>query len=500
MRIKVIIIGAGIIGSSISRVLSMYENLEVHLVEKEADVGWGVSKATTAIIHPGHEEDFEKHPLRAKLCAEGNRLWRRWTRELDIPVRWPGELMIALDDRELKNAERYLEYAEKNGVPEVRLINRDEMLKLEPNANPDAAGALWAPTAGVINPVKAVIALVENSIDNGVKLHTESRVLDVKVEDYQVKGVLTSRGFLEADIVNNAAGLYSDLVSRMAGIDEFAIYPRRGEYCIFDEKAYPKVTRILHPVPTEITKGVYVVTTPENNLLVGPTAEDLPKDAREDNSTSKEGLSFVLEQAERITRTLPPKSKVIRTFAGLRPEPPMGRWIIKFYEDPWGFINVAGIRSPGLASAPAIAQYIVKLIRNGLDVKLVKKRRWLPYRRSIVSFKDLNRREQNRLIKRDPSYGNVVCMCRMVTEAEILEAIRRMRKIGVKTITLDGVKFRTFALTGLCQGSYCRLRIARIIVRELGVPLWRVTLRGEGTDYGIGDVKALLKENNFYEE
>ena len=494
MKLKVIIVGAGVVGASLARVLSQYENLEVRLLERKPDVGWGVSKATTGIIHPGHEEDPEEYPLRAKLCVRGNYLWHRWVKELDIPIRWPGELMIALKEEDLKTVEHYWEIARKNGVPGVRLVDNEELLKLEHDANPNVVGALWAPTAGIINPMKAVIAIIENAVENGVRLCTETYVSGIKIEGWKIRGVETNRGFIEADLVINAAGLYSDRISGMAGIDHINIRPRKGEYCVFDESAYPKVERILHPTPTHLTKGVYVTTTPEGNLLIGPTAQDLPEDAKEDTSTSEEGLDFLLEWAGKIVRELPPKSKLIRMYAGLRPEPPDGRWIIEAYDDPWGFINVAGTRSPGLASAPAIAHYVVgSLIEGELDVKLVKKKRWVPYRKDIVKFRDLPREKQNALIKENPAYGNVVCMCRVVTEAEVLEAIKRMEKIGVKTITLDGVKFRTFALTGLCQGSYCRIRIAKIIAKERGIPLWSVTTKGKGTEYGIGDVKVLLR-------
>jgi len=494
MKLKVIIVGAGVVGASVARVLSQYEKLEVHLLERKPDVGWGISKATTGIIHPGHEEDPEEYPLRAKLCVRGNYLWHRWVKELDIPIRWPGELMIALKEKDLKNVEYYWEIARKNGVPGVRLVDNEELLKLERNANPNVAGALWAPTAGIINPMKAVIAIIENAVENEVKLHTENCVSGIKIENWKIRGVETNRGFIEADLVINAAGLYSDHISRMAGIDYVIVRPRKGEYCVFDETAYPKVRRILHPTPTPITKGVYVTTTPEGNLLIGPTAQDLPEDAKEDTSTSKEGLDFLLKWAGKIIRELPSKSKVIRTYAGLRPEPPDGRWIIEAYDDPWGFINIAGVRSPGLASAPAIAHHIVEsLIKGKFDVKLVKKKKWIPYRKDIVKFRHLPREKQNALIKGNPAYGNVVCMCRVVTEAEILEAIKRMKKIGIKTITLDGIKFRTFALTGLCQGSYCRIRIAKIIAKKLDIPLWSVTAKGKGTEYGIGNVKVLLR-------
>lgn len=494
--LKVAIVGAGITGASIARVLSQYDNLEVHLLEKNADVGWSASKANTAIIHPGHEDDPKKYPLRAKLCVKGNRLWHQWTKELEIPVKWPGELMVALEEEDLKVAEHYLELAQKNGVPGVRLVDNEELRKLEPNVNPTAAGALWAPTAGQIAPWEAVIALVENAVDNGVKLHTDTEVRGIKIENGGVKGVETNNGFIEVDIIINAAGLYADMISKMAGIDYFTIHPRKGEYYIFDEDATPKVTRVVHQTPTPITKGVYVITTVEGNLMIGPTAQDLPEEAKEETSTSKEGLDFVWEWAQKLVRDLPPKNKVMKTFAGLRPEPPDGRWIIEAYDDPWGFINVAGIRSPGLTSAPAIAYHVVdELIKGKLDIKLVKKKKWNPYRKAIPKFKELPPKKQQELITKNPAFGNVVCMCKEVTEAEIVEAINRMKKVGIKTITLDGIKFRTLSMFGTCQGSFCRVRIARIISQELGIPLWKVTLKGEGTEYGIGDVKVLLRNS-----
>ncbi|ASJ10541.1 FAD/NAD(P)-binding oxidoreductase [Thermococcus sp. P6] len=499
MKTRIAVIGAGVVGSSIARVLSMYENLEVHLIEKNVDAGMGVSKANTGIIHPGHEDDPEKYPLRAKLCVKGNRLWYDWTRELRIPIRWPGELMIALEEEDLKVAEYYLELARKNGVPGVRLVEGDELLKLEPNANPNAAGALWAPTAGMMSSPTAAVSIAENAVDNGVRFHPETEVRGIAVEGGEVKGVETSAGFIEADIVINAAGLYADRISRMAGVEHskdgtpIRIRPRRGQYYIFDDDAGPKVRRIVHQTPTPTTKGVYVITENNGGVMIGPTAEDLPEEAKEDTSTTREGLEFVWRMAKKLVKDLPPRSRVIRTFAGLRPEPPDGRWIIEAYDDPAGFINVAGIRSPGLTAAPAIAHYVVdELIGKELDVKLTPKSRWNPYGKALW-LKALPEEKRAELIRENPAYGRVVCMCRTITEGDVLHAINRMKRMGVRTVSLEGIKLRTGAMGGTCQGSFCRVRIARIIARETGEPLWKVTHRGEGTEYGIGDVKVLLR-------
>ncbi|HIQ03337.1 MAG TPA: FAD/NAD(P)-binding oxidoreductase [Desulfurococcales archaeon] len=493
-RYRVIIIGAGIVGSSIARVLSMYENLEVHVVEKEVDVGWGSSKANTSIIHPGHEEDPEKHPLRAKLCVQGNRLWRQWVKELDIPFKFPGELMVAFSDEELKRAKKYIELARKNKVPGVKLLtDRRELELLEPNISQNAVGAVWAPTAGQINPIQAVIALIENSVDNGVKLHVETKVEKVVVKNGVVKGVETNRGFMEADIVINAAGLYADEISKTAGVDGFSIRPRKGEYYIFDPLAEPKVTRIIHPVPTPITKGVYVITTTEGNLMIGPTAVDLPEEAKEDKSVTFEGLDFVWKEAQRLVKKLPPKTMVIRVFAGLRPEPPDGRYIIKAYDNPWGFINVAGIRSPGLTSAPAIAYYVRDLIEKELDIKLEKKKSWNPYRKAITRLRDLSWEEQKALATKNPLYGWIICECMKVSAAEIIEAVKRMKKIGIKTISLDGIKFRSLAMMGRDQGGLCRVRIAVLLQKEFGIPLWDLMVKGLNTNYAIGDIKMLRR-------
>ncbi|MGC9122273.1 MAG: NAD(P)/FAD-dependent oxidoreductase, partial [Thermogladius sp.] len=202
-RLRVVIVGAGVVGASIARVLSRFENLDVVVVEKEPDVGWGVSKANTSIIHPCHEEDPEKYPLRARLCLLGNKLWREWVRELSIPARWPGEVIVYHTEEEEVEARKYLRLAEANGVPGVRLLGREELRELEPNANPEAVGGLYAPTAGVISPFEAVIAIVENAVENGVRLLTETRVERVVVKDGRVAGVETDRGFIAADIVVN---------------------------------------------------------------------------------------------------------------------------------------------------------------------------------------------------------------------------------------------------------------------------------------------------------
>lgn len=489
---RVLVIGAGVIGLSIARVLSMYNGLDIIVVEREPDVGWGASKANTSIIHPGHEEDPDLHPLRAKLCVEGNKLWRKWVEELDIPSKWPGELMVFTNSDEEKEALRYVDLAKSNNVPGVRVLYGDELRRLEPSVSPSAIGAVYAPSAGLISPPEAVIALAENLVENNGRILVHTEVNRVVVKNGSVEGVETNRGFIEADIVVNAAGIYADKISHSAGVElDFKIKPRKGEYVIFDEDTPVKPTRILHTTPTKITKGVYAITTVGGELLIGPSAVDLPYESKEDTSTTPEGIEFVLKEAGRLLREVPPRAQAIRTYAGLRPEPPGGQWLIKAYEEPWGFVNVAGIRSPGLTAAPAIAYYVRDLISKTFEVNLEPKSNWKPYRKGITRLREKTLEEIDELIKVNSDYGEVLCNCKMVSKAEVIEAVERIKAIGAR-VTLDGVKFRTGAMTGRCQGSFCRLRIAKLIAEHEGIGIHEVIVK-RGS-YGLGDIKMLLKE------
>ncbi|MFO7791524.1 MAG: NAD(P)/FAD-dependent oxidoreductase [Candidatus Saliniplasma sp.] len=488
----IVVIGAGITGSAIARVLSRYQGIEVKLLEKEIDVGWGATKANTGIIHPGHEDDPQRYPLRAELCVKGNRLWHEWTEELDIPVDWPGELMLAKDDREKETLEGYLRIGKKNGVPELRIIGKEELRNLEPMVSKEVEYALWAPTAGVLAPWEAVIALVENAVDNGVDVHLDTCVQDIVLDEGEVELVKTNKGQIEADMVINTAGLFADEISSMVGVDEFEIIPRKGEYYLFDEDVEEKPERVIHPTPTEKTKGVYAVQTVEGNLMLGPTAEDLPQDSKDERSTSEEGLDFIWEHSKGLLDELPDRKRISKTFAGLRPEPPEGKYIIRDYDEISGFINVAGIRSPGLTAAPAIAFKVERILKEQLDMGLEKKEDWEPVRKGITRFTDLNHRQKQEMIKKDADYGKVVCMCKEVTKAEIKEAVDRVLKLG-DDVSLDSIKFRTLALFGFCQGSYCRTRIAKVLSEELDINMWDIDTAEKGTSYGIGDVKVLQR-------
>lgn len=489
------IIGAGISGLSVARVLSRYDNLDILVIERYPDVGWGASKANTSIIHPCHEEEPSKHPVRARLCKEGHDLWVKWVKELDIEHNWPGEIIVALSEEDVKTLYKYQRLATINGIPGVRIIERDELLRLEPNVNPEALAGLWAPTAGTINPMDATIALAENAASNGVRFLFETRVEKIVVRDKKVVGVETSRGFIEADIVINAAGIHADEVSRTAGIDYFTIHPRKGEYILYSDNVDVKPIRIIHTAPTPKTKGVYAITTHEGNLMIGPTAEDLPVTEKDKPDTSRQGFEYVLKQASKLLRRLPPRTKIIKLFAGIRPEPSTRDFIIEFYEEPWGLINVAGIRSPGLTAAPAIGEYVAKLLDD--HIGLVEKNKWNPYRKGIPRIRRFSPQEKKKLVRENPSYGRIICYCRQVSEAEILEAIRRMKMIGIDNITFDGVKFRAHAMYGDCQGSFCRLKIAEIISRVTGKPLWQITFKGGNSFYGVGEIDVLW---NRYEK
>ncbi|MCD6370472.1 MAG: NAD(P)/FAD-dependent oxidoreductase [Thermoplasmata archaeon] len=493
-KMKVAIIGAGISGASIARALSRYENLEVHLIEKAPDVSWGVSKANTALIHGGYDDDPEKYPMRAKLCIRGNRLWHQWVKELEIPHVWNGALIVATKEEDFDELEKLLERGRKNNVPDMRIVDREELFRLEPKLTREAIGALWVPIVGQIDPIIAVIALIENAVVNGVKTHLETEVRGIKVENGEVKGVETNNSFIEADIIINAAGLYADEIARIVGIDYFEIHPRKGEYWIFDDDV-PGPKRVLFPTPTPISKGIIVTTEIFGHLMIGPNAQDLLPKEKGNLATTREGLEQVWEGAKKLWPQLPPRSKVIRTFAGLRPEPTGGDFIIKAEEEVWGFINVAGIRSPGLTSAPAIAYEVAGIIERDLGIEMKEKSKWNPYRREITRFFMMTPEQVNEAVKKNPSYGKIVCHCNSVSEGDVLEAIERMKFIGVKTPSIDSVKFRTRATAGTCQGSFCRARIVQLLAREYGVEPWKITLKGRGSEIGIGDVKVFLRRD-----
>ncbi len=485
-KVRIAVIGAGIIGTAITRELSKYENIDVTLIEKNPDVGWGVSKANSGILHAGFDDDPDKYPNRARLCVRGNELWHQWVNELEIPTKWSGAMIVALNEEHLKVLDALYERGQRNKVPELEIIEKDKLRKMEPNISDNAIAALFAPTEGVFLPYEATVALTENAVSNGAKLLTNTRVIDIK-HNGEIRSVVTNRGVIETDFVINAAGLYGDTISKMVGIDYFTIHPRRGEYFLFDKSYGPSSNYILFPTPTPVSKGILVNFTIEGHTYIGPNAQDI--NDKEDTSTTRAGLSYVYEKAKLLVKKLPPRRACIRNFAGLRPEPSTGDFIIESYDTPFGFINAVGMRSPGLTSAPAVAEEIVKILRD-LDVKLIPKKHFNPYRKRIVSFADLTLEEKDRLIRENPKYANVICRCEQVTEAEIIEAIKR----GATTV--DGIKFRTRASMGRCQGGFCLPRILKILSRELGKPIPELTKKGGNSRIVCCETKDLRCETS----
>jgi len=483
----VAVIGAGITGTAIARELSKYK-LKTVLIDKEVDIAFGgATKANTGIIHAGYDDPPGSN--RAKYCPKGNSLWPKLAKELEIPFKQTGSFVIAFNEEDVKELENLLERGRKNGVPRLEIIHdKKRLAQMEPHLSPRAVAALWAPTAGIISPYEAAIALAENARENGVEILLETRVEKVKVENGEVKGVETSRGFIPAKVVVNAAGLYADEISRTAGVDYFTIHPRKGEYHIYDKRLGHLARRPLFPTPTPISKGIVVTPTVEGNLLIGPNARDISD--KEDTSTTREGLDEVMRGAAKLIPGIEKYRRlIIRNFAGLRAEPSTRDFIVEAYDDPRGFINVAGIRSPGLTSAPAIAQAVAEMIAEKELLKLQKKEKFNPYRKAIPRVAEMPPSEANKLIKEKPEYGHIICRCEHVSEGEVIEAIRR------GATTLDGVKLRTRAGMGRCQGGFCTYYVLKILARELDIPEEKVTKRGKGSELFPCKVKELVRRD-----
>lgn len=483
-KYDVIVIGGGVTGSFITRELSRYD-LDIALLEKEPDLCTGTSKANTALIHAGFNADSNK--LKGRLNVRGNELYHeRVQHELDVPIEWLGAMVVAEDEADIPKLESILENGKKNGVPDLEIAKGDRLYELEPNLSEDAIAALYAPTAGIVNPFELTVALANNAAKNGADVFLETGVEDIEDKgDYKL--VKTAKGDMEAGLIINAAGLYADKIANMVGIDKFKITPRRGEYYLYDKKMDLDLQTTIFPVPTKVSKGIVVTPTDERNILIGPNAEEI--ESVENKSTTREGLDEVMEGAN---KTVPGLSKrgVIRQFVGLRPAiKETGDFLIEASEQVPGFINVAGIQSPGLASSPAIAEMVVGIVKEELG-GMKEKEDFDPNYQGPPKFRHMTHQEQAELVEEDKNYGQVICRCETVTKGEILDAIRE--PVGARTV--NAVKRRVRPGAGRCQGGFCEPKVVSILAEELGIEENEVCLESSESKLLKEKTKAPLLE------
>jgi glycerol-3-phosphate dehydrogenase len=463
---RIAVIGAGIVGSLIARELTRYE-AEVLLFEREVDIGWGVTKANSAIVHGGFHEAVGS--TRARFCVEGNALYEPLTRELDVPFRRVGAYTVALSKEEVPVLERLLVQGEENGVPGLELQDGATVLAREPNLDRRVQAGLWSPTVGITEPWALAIAAVENALTNGLTLHRGEEITNIRVEENRVTAVVTRQGDYPVDAVVNAAGLFADRIAGMVGLSEPTLFPRRGEYILLDKKADGLVHSVIFPTPRNTSKGILVLPTVDGGILLGPTAEDLPHKEKDSRETTPHGIEETINEARRLVPTLD-LSLAIKTFAGLRPESVEKEFLVGGTQVQ-GFFQAAAMRSPGLTAAPAVARFLVHEVM-ACELDLTEKASFQPTRVGIPRAAELPEEDWEALIGDDPHYGRVICQCNRVTEGEIVEAIKR------GACTLDGVKFRTRAGFGRCQGGFCTDQILMILARELGISAEEITVHG----------------------
>ena len=472
----IIVIGAGVIGCAVARELSRYR-ARVLVIEKNTDVCEGTSKANSAIVHSGY--DAKNGTLMARFNVRGNAMMDELCRELDVPFKRIGSLTVCTDKADLPKLEELRERGVKNGVPDLRIVERGELLEMEPNIADGVIAALYAPTAGIICPFKLTIALAENACVNGAEFMMDTQVTDISKSDGAWR-VLTDKGGFTTRAVVNAAGVYSDELNNMVSSRKLHITPRRGDYILLDRAAGGHVRHTVFQLPTKLGKGVLVTPTVHGNTIVGPTAFDV--DDKEDTATTAQAISDILTKSAVSIKALPTR-QVITSFSGLRAHEDGHEFIVGEAEGAEGFFNCAGIESPGLSSAPAIAEYVARLIRDKYDLQA--KDDFIATRRDVLDPKTLSVDERNELIRREPAYGTIVCRCESVTEGEIIDAIRR--PMGART--LDGVKRRTRAGMGRCQAGFCSPKVMDILVRELGIGMEDIRKSGPDSHIVIGRTK-----------
>ena len=450
----IIIIGAGVIGSNVARVLSKYK-LKIAVLDKEVDICEQTSKANSGIVHSGY--DAHVGSMKAKMNLRGSKMMEKLCQELDVPYRRNGSMVLALSLEDLPKLAILKTQGDTNGVEGLRILTRDEAIKMEPNLSNEVAGALFAPTGGIVDPFKLTIASAEIAFQNGVEFKLKTKVIDVeKRDDHFV--VFTDKGELITKVLVNAAGVYADDFNNQLSAHKLKITPRKGEYCLFDKQVGNLVDKTIFQLPTNLGKGVLVTPTPDGNLLIGPTANDIID--KDDISTTEEGLKSVVDRAKKSVKQIP-MGFVITAFAGLRATEQNGDFVIGEAADVPNFYNAAGIESPGLTSAPAIGEYLGEMISQKLHA--VEKSDYVKIRKDTVRFESLSLAEKATIIKENPEYGKIICRCELVTLAQIKDAIHR----PLGATTLDGIKRRTRAGAGRCQAGFCSPRVIEILAKEL---------------------------------
>ena len=477
----ILVIGGGVVGCAVARALSR-RRADVTVLERGCDVAEGASKANSGIVHAGF--DARTGTNKARFNVEGSRMYAKLCAELGVPYRQNGALVLAFSNEDRETVARLLAQGAANGVEGLRVVERDELKKMEPNVSDEALCALFAPTSAVVSPYELVYALADHAAKNGVSFAFDEEVKTIK-RDGDLWRVVTSKGERSAKIVVNCAGVDSArLHNEAAGREDYHITNRRGQYWLLDHLKTPPFERTMFQCPTKMGKGVLVTPSVHYNTLIGPTAEDI--DDPLDTATSAEGLALALEKSRRTWANVSTRGN-ITNFAGVRAHEDHGDFIIGAVDGAPGLYEAVGIESPGLSSAPAIAEYLAELISRTEHIEA--KSIWLAPDKAPKPFNEMTDEERAEACERDEAYGRIVCRCETVTEAEIIRAIRR--PVGARTI--DGVKRRTRAGMGRCQGGFCSPRVAAILAEQLGVELTEITKDGGASRLLVSDIETALK-------
>lgn len=470
----VIVIGGGVIGGTVLRELTKYQ-LSVCMLEKENDVCMGQSKANSGIVHAGFDAAIGS--LKAKFNVLGNKMMPKYAEELGVKYVNNGSLVVAFSEAEINTLHQLKARGEANGVSDMEILDQAQLRALEPNVSDEAVGALLAKTGGIICPYGLTIAAIGNAMDNGARLYTDFEVVAISKNDDKFTVKAADRREVEGKLVIDCAGLASGKIAALAGDDSIKVNGRKGEYILLDRESGDFVSHTLFFTPTEKGKGILVTQTADKNILLGPTSEEIPDGCTDTTAT---GLAFVIEKVKKMSKN-PPLFNTITSFCGVRAYSDRHDFIIEESKKVKGLILCAGVESPGLTSAPAIAKYVVEEL-VGANIVLTKNEKFNGIRKPEYFFKDLSTEEKNEIIKKDPSYGKIVCRCEQITEGEILRAIRE----NPPAKNIDAVKRRTRAGMGRCQGGFCQPYVAELIAKEQNIPFEQVTKSGKGSNLVVG--------------